>query len=478
MTSLDRRPRFINTLTLVRLAIALSCALTVSGLFLTGAPSALIAHLTFLMLLIVIVFSSAGYIVSFRTGHVVRALLWVDILLQLGLLWYSGGIQNPLVLFLIVQFTAAWLLAPTREALLLTALGAGGLISLFFAPEIDPVFMGDPRHQPLWRIHYYQALALTLLVTATVVVYFVSGIFRRMRLKEQSLIETRDQLREQLETNEKIRTQVERLDRLKEVGELAAALAHELNTPLGTIHMLARELEQPADHPAPAGQDLEDIRMILHEANRCKTLTQQLLEISRLQPARLQEVDLREFVQSMIHLAAQRFPTVPIRLEAPANATANPPPLWNVAFSPVQQALLNVLHNACEAVQNIPNPRIDVRLLPNTTGVKIEIRDNGPGLSQDIQDRLFKPFATTKDSGMGLGLYISRKLLSLNNADLTLEPAPNGPGAVATIHLLAPLPAPSPAVAPHNLPVAAFHSPSSAAPASQSTKSAPAGREV
>lgn len=473
MTATDRRERLLTTLTVARLAIALSCAFAVSGLFLLDADSSLIAHATFLLLLVVIVFSSAGYIVSFRTGQVVRGLLWVDLLLQLGLLWYSGGIQNPLVLFLIVPFTAAWLLAGARHAILQTLLGAGGLVLLFWAPPIDPLFMGDPRHQPLYTIHYYQALALTLVVTAAVTIYFVSGIFRRMQAKEASLIETRDQLREQLETNEKIRTQVERLDRLKEVGELAAALAHELNTPLATIHMIARELEQPAGDPAPTGQNLEDIRMILHEANRCKTLTRQLLDFSRLQPARLQEVDLREFLQSMIHLARQRFPTVPITF-APPPAAVNT--LWSVAFAPVQQALLNVLHNACEAVQHLQPPQtpdVQVRLVPHPAGIRIEIQDNGPGLSPDIQDRLFKPFATTKTAGMGLGLYISRKLLALNNADLTLETAPGATGALATIHLM-----PPPVTISITAPVESPATPDAASPAPaapvQPARSAPA----
>lgn len=548
----DRLPRLIASLTFFRLAIALGCAICVAMLFFQQADSAVVAHVTFLLLLIVIVFSSAGYIVSFRTGHVVRSLLWVDLLLQFALLWYSGGIQNPLVLFLIVQFTAAWLLGTRAQAMALTALGAGGLVALFLAPHIDPEFMGDPAHQRLWTIHYYQALALTLFVTTAVVVYFVSGIFRRMKAKERSLIETGEQLHQQLGTIEnvlirtqsglavfdrelhllagfglfttwfphglpaafrqavadlqtrlgaepqvgseltlpvaappsgsaaaltaaatgleerrfeiwlstrggaprqgiaagaeacrvllvditasaRLRTQIERLDRLKEVGELAASLAHELNTPLGTMHMLARELEQT---PGRSAQDLEDLRMILHEANRCKTLTQQLLDFSRLQTVDRQDVHLRDFVHSMMHLAAQRFPAIPIRLQE--SPPPGPPEHWPLAFQPVQQALLNVLHNACEAVQKRPDPQVDVRLLKNGAGVKIEVQDNGPGLSPTVRDKLFKPFATTKDGGTGLGLYISRKLLSLNDADLTLETAPTGQGALATIQLLPP----------------------------------------
>ena len=99
----------------------------------------------------------------------------------------------------------------------------------------------------------------------------------------------------------------------------------------------------------------------------------------------------------------------------------------------VRQMLLNLLKNAWEAVP-IPEGKISFSVIPENSGIRIDIRDNGCGISKEQQATIFQPFFTTKESGTGLGLAVSKQIAQAHSGDITLESAP-GQGTVFHIFL-------------------------------------------
>ena len=97
----------------------------------------------------------------------------------------------------------------------------------------------------------------------------------------------------------------------------------------------------------------------------------------------------------------------------------------------VRQMLLNLLKNAWEAVP-IPGGKISFSVIPENSGIRIDIRDNG--ISKEQQATIFQPFFTTKESGTGLGLAVSKQIAQAHSGDITLESAP-GQGTVFHIFL-------------------------------------------
>jgi len=199
-------------------------------------------------------------------------------------------------------------------------------------------------------------------------------------------------------------------------------LAHEIRNPLGTIKGFA---QLAGERAGPAVQAL--LEPILSETARLEELVNELLLYARPQQPALRRTPWRETVAAIEAHARQLIGQRAIAFHADAPALE-----WETDPNLLQQALLNLVRNAVEA---IPDPdggevRIELRRL-DAGGVAIAVIDNGPGLSSEVRRRLFEPFFTTKASGTGLGLSITRKLAQALGGDFTIRPAaPRGAEAV------------------------------------------------
>jgi two-component system sensor kinase FixL len=101
----------------------------------------------------------------------------------------------------------------------------------------------------------------------------------------------------------------------------------------------------------------------------------------------------------------------------------------------VQQILVNLLRNAFEAVRGSTDPQVVVRAAYSSESVTISIEDSGPGIPQEVHERLFKAFSTSKRTGMGLGLSISRSIAQNHGGDLSVDPGGDGKGATFKLTL-------------------------------------------
>lgn len=213
------------------------------------------------------------------------------------------------------------------------------------------------------------------------------------------------------------------LEHLARLGRLSAALAHEIRNPLGTIKGFAQLLEEQLP---PAQKALA--APIISESARLERLVNDLLAYGRPRQPSVAKVELRPLLEQAADSARGGADVrIEWRPEAAGFSMETDPDL-------LKQILLNLLRNAAEAASGSDRPSVALTVSPAGAEVVFEVRDNGPGFSQEALERAFEPFFTTKASGTGLGLAISRRLARVLGGELEVGNAPDG-GAVAVLRL-------------------------------------------
>jgi two-component system, NtrC family, sensor histidine kinase HydH len=224
---------------------------------------------------------------------------------------------------------------------------------------------------------------------------------------------------------EQSREKATRSDQLAAVGQLAAGIAHELRNPLTAVKLLVDgAVEQ--DVPLQGAELL----VLQDEVAHMEQMTQSFLDFAR--PPRLvrQAVQLNQVAEQCVELVRRRCEMLLIRLSLKAEAI-------QVMGDPQQlrQVILNVLLNAIDAQPN--GGKIDVTITEEVAWgmCRIDIDDAGPGISSDQGDRVFDPFVSTKETGMGLGLAISRRIVRSHGGEISIV---NGAGRGAAFSIQLP----------------------------------------
>ena len=210
------------------------------------------------------------------------------------------------------------------------------------------------------------------------------------------------------------RAKMARVEQMASAGEWAAGLAHELRNPLSGIKAAVDVLagEERGEEPRRI------LRHVSSELTRVDGVVRQLLSFAKPKPAVLAKVELRSALNDAMMLARPRANARHIRLDA--NCPADPVEVL-ADQEMVQQVFLNLVLNALDASEGVPDPRVDVSVEVRDELAWCRVRDNGPGVPVDRVSTLFKPFTTTKAKGTGLGLATSRRLAELQNGLLVLE---------------------------------------------------------
>jgi len=237
----------------------------------------------------------------------------------------------------------------------------------------------------------------------------------------------------QLEIEEQ-RREVSHLARVAVLGELSGALAHELSQPLAAILANADAARRLlVRRPGEVEEVREILREIISEDQRAGQVIHRLRALLKRGETRLQPVDTSALVREVLELAHAEL----ITRRVTATAVVDPRlPLILGDRVQLQQVLLNLILNACEAMNTTPaaDRTLGLAVRASTSGgVQISVSDRGTGIPHALADRLFEPFVTTKREGLGLGLSISRAIVTSHGGRIWAE---NNDDRGATLHCL------------------------------------------
>lgn len=233
------------------------------------------------------------------------------------------------------------------------------------------------------------------------------------------------------------RSQLAHLSRVSTLGELSGSIAHELNQPLTAILGNAQAAEIYLAHPQP---DLKEVRAILKDIvaddQRAADIIQRLKSLLKRGEVQLQSLSAIDLVEEVLKLV--RSDLIDRGVTAQSELATNLPPIQADRVS-VQQVLINLINNACDAMANLPSADRFVILRTQLEGdgfVLISVTDNGPGVADGKLEQVFEPFFTDKPHGMGLGLSVCRTIITAHGGKLW---AVNNPIRGATFNFRLPV---------------------------------------
>jgi two-component system NtrC family sensor kinase len=203
------------------------------------------------------------------------------------------------------------------------------------------------------------------------------------------------------------------------IGQLAAGIAHELNTPLGTIIGYAQMLrEDLTQHPGPVNPD--DVDEIIGQAGRCRDLVKNLLNFSRRSTTEKIRSDINDVIRKILSLVEHDFEMKGVRVHTDLDAKV-PPTLVNA--NEIAQVILNLANNAADSMPSGGNLYVSTKYNEESDEIQIAVRDTGYGIRESDRNRVFEPFFTTKEvgKGTGLGLSICYKIIDNHSGSIGFD---------------------------------------------------------
>jgi two-component system sensor histidine kinase RegB len=345
-----------------------------------------------------------------RTSARVAWAFVVDTLCLTGLIMLSGGPSNPFTLLYLVHITLAATILTRQQT---WALGALSIIcfGLMFWMHRPVPALAMHSHESGVNLHLI-GMWISFTIAVFLVALYAAKISGLLREHEDYMRRMQDELSKK--------------DRLASLATLAAGAAHELGTPLGTIAVVAKELERLASSTLHDHAIAEDSRLIRQEVDRCRRI---LLRMSDQGAAPVGEAFERVNVGQILDNVVREFTPGRIRVHVDTRGTS-----LLVPRHAVEQALMAVVRNGLEA--STADPRVEIRVQTVDSMVKLVISDAGDGMSAETLRRIGEPFFTTKEpgKGMGLGVFLARMVVENLGGSLTYRSAP-GTGTEATIKL-------------------------------------------
>jgi signal transduction histidine kinase len=230
----------------------------------------------------------------------------------------------------------------------------------------------------------------------------------------------RTALREMADALERGRARTIEAERLRAFRETARRVAHEMRNPLTPIRLAVARLARTA---GPAQQDAIDV--LTAESGRLEQLAREFTDFGRLPEGPAAPVDLGELLTGLARTSVP--PTMQVRL---ALDPALPTLLGH--YDPLHRAFTNIVRNAVEACD--AEGEIELSARPEDGGVRVEIRDHGPGVPAELVSRLFDPYVTAKSGGTGLGLAMAKQTVEMHRGAIAVEETPGG-GATFVVRL-------------------------------------------
>ena len=330
-------------------------------------------------------------------------LLAFDIAELAVLLYLTGGLQNPFAFLFLAPVLLSATALPPRFTLMLGGFAIACSTVLVFAHYPLPWDSDDPLQlPPIYMIGVWLSILLAI--------GFI-GVYA-WQITEESR-----QLTDALAATELV---LAREQHLSQLDGLAAAAAHELGTPLSTISVIAKELQNAIPADAPHG---DDVRLLREQTTRCRDILAKITELSSSGEP-FDRTPLTALIEEVV--APHRNFGVAIDVTTPAERGGEPVGARNPA---ILYGLGNLLENAVDFARE----RVVVAAQWDDDSVEVSITDDGPGFAPEILDRVGEPYVTSRRRsatdgdeeptglGLGLGLFIAKTLLERAGATLTYQ---------------------------------------------------------
>jgi PAS domain S-box-containing protein len=237
---------------------------------------------------------------------------------------------------------------------------------------------------------------------------------------------------------QKLKEELFQSEKMSLIGTLSSEVAHEINNPLGglvmSVQMLLRDIEAGELDLQLAREELSEIE---NDARRCKRITQKLLDFSRQVPDERNLLDVTRVIEDGLLLVQRQTEIDNIAIH---KKYAKKLPMMHGNSNSLQQVIINLVKNARDVMPEggeiIISTGIE-SMRERGKWIRISIADTGPGIDEEVSERLFNPFFTTKPGGKGtgLGLAVSKRIVEEHGGRLSFENSPTG-GAV--FHILLP----------------------------------------
>jgi two-component system sensor histidine kinase HydH len=225
----------------------------------------------------------------------------------------------------------------------------------------------------------------------------------------------------------KTEAQLIRSEKLAALGQLAAGIAHEIRNPLTSINILIHSLR---DKPSEEERRQEDLRVIEEEIHRINEIVDQFLRFAKPAPPLLQEADVLSLFEETLHLLKPQIEKN--RISVQKEFPSLPPTVLD--REQMKQVILNLLLNALQAMPGGGRLRLSAQVLEDNRWIQLSIQDTGVGILPEDMNKLFDPFFSTKEGGVGLGLSIAHRILDQHRGKIQAESTP-GQGTLFTLWL-------------------------------------------
>ncbi|OGL55756.1 MAG: hypothetical protein A3C43_12500 [Candidatus Schekmanbacteria bacterium RIFCSPHIGHO2_02_FULL_38_11] len=235
------------------------------------------------------------------------------------------------------------------------------------------------------------------------------------------------------ETNEELKKTQERLvesEKLAALGEMAAGVAHEIRNPLVSIGGFARRLHQKFNSNQPEGKYLD---IIIREVKRLELILQDVVGFSRESQLLLSKNNINDTIEDILLFFDVEFKEKNIKV---IFLLGKDIPQFLFDFQQIKQVLINLITNSIEAIGNNGTLEIKSYLKSDNNSISVEITDTGGGIPLNVLGNIFNPFFTTKNTGTGLGLALTRKIIEKHGGHIEIR---NDIGKGATFELNLPL---------------------------------------
>jgi signal transduction histidine kinase len=245
----------------------------------------------------------------------------------------------------------------------------------------------------------------------------------------------RQALRDLAETLAAARDRELEAERLRAFREVARRVAHEIKNPLTSMRIAVDQLRRSLKDSA-GGQAVERsqtaIQVLDAETDRLERLAREFADFGRLPEGPQSEIDLVELLEELGRAGVPEGVRVAVRANGGRRTIMG-------HYDPLRRAFANLLRNASEAMGG--HGAIDVTVTGDGSGIAVTLADHGPGIPDDLRQRVFEPYFTTKGDGTGLGLALVRQTLEAHRGTITLTATPGGGATFAIVFPPAP-PAP------------------------------------